>query len=235
MNLTLGILAIGSLYWDANPNREAWRHSRLERTAEFEVNVPIRYGRKSETRGNTYTTVYSRSCELGHAKAIRCRNVVSSIDDLIVEAEQLWAAERSAHQSNHRISATWGAVALLTRPGSTIPQHLLDSWADRVEHEQGYGALRYTTDDGPSISDHGLIQIAWPSLTEECAPLPLDLLLATATNPTLEGDPPAFPTAETIADAWNRDTIGNVEYFWSNRRNGIVTFQDDAIAERLRS
>jgi hypothetical protein len=234
MALKLGILAIGSLYWEDNPNRQAWRNSRLDRTAEFEVNVPIRYGRKSETRGDTYTMVYSRSCQFGRAKAIRCTNLVTCIDDLITEAEQLWAAERSAHESNQRISASWGAVGLLTRPGVPIPQHLLDGWADRVRRDQGYGALRFTREDGPPVSPSGLLQIAWPGLIEGCAPLPLDMLLGTATNPTLAGDPPTFPTPETIAHAWNRDTRGNVDYFRSNRRNGIVTFQDDAIMEHLR-
>src|SRR5882672_9080428 len=110
MTLTLGILAIGSLYWDDNANRQAWRNSRLDGTAEFQVNAPIRYGRKSETRGDTYTMVFSRSCPLGHAKVIRCRNLVASTDDLIAEAEHLWAAERSARQSNQHISTSWGAV-----------------------------------------------------------------------------------------------------------------------------
>src|SRR5229473_3279974 len=146
MTSTLGVLAVGSLYWDGNPSRNAWRDARLERSAEFQVNVPIRYGRKSESRGDTYTMVYSRSCALGQAKAIRCRNVLSSIDDLVFEAEQLWTAERSALRSNGRVSANWGAVALLARPGAAIPQHLLDRWADRVRLEQDYGVLQYTND-----------------------------------------------------------------------------------------
>jgi hypothetical protein len=116
--------------------------------------VPIRYGRKSESRGNTYTMVYSTSWALGQAKAIRCRNVLSSIEDLILEAEQLWVAERSALTSNGRISATWGAVALLARPGAAIPKHLLDGWANRVRCEQGYGLLQYKTFQDHAIAEH---------------------------------------------------------------------------------
>jgi hypothetical protein len=233
MSATLGILAIGSLYWDDNPNREAWRISRLDRTAEFTINVPIRYGRKSETRGNTYTMVYSRSCQLGQAKACRCSNDVASSGDLIAEAEQLWAAERSAPQTNGRISANWGAVAVLTHPHSVIPQELLDGWAHRVGLEPDYGFFRYTACDGPPISDRGFLQIAWPTLAQASTDLPLDLLLATVTNPTLQGNPAAFPSAETIADAWKGDIARNVEYFWSNRKNGILTFEDQAIKEHL--
>jgi hypothetical protein len=233
MALTLGILVVGSLYWDDQPNRQAWRRARLEANADFHVNVPIRYGRKAETRGDTYTMVFSRSCPVGQAKVIQCKNLVESADDLVAEAERLWAAERSAPESNHHISASWGAVALLIHPGVLVPRPLLDTWAQRVSREHGYGTLRHTREDGPPVSEAGLLQIAWPSLVEGCVPLSLDLLLATATDPTLEGDPPSFPSPETIAAAWNADALGNVRYFFSNQRNGIATFQDKAILAHL--
>lgn len=233
MSFTLGILAIGSLYWDNNPNRETWRNSRLNQSEEFHVSAPIRYGRKSETRGNTYTMVFSRSCPPGQAKVVRCQNTVTTVDNLIVEAEYLWAAERSAARPNHRISASWGAVGLLIRPGTIIPEPILNGWAQRVSQEQGYGVLSYAREDGPPISTTGLLQLAWPTLVRGSESLGLDLLLATATDPTLLGDPPKFPAPENIAAAWNSDPAGNVRYFLTNRENGIITFQDQAILSYL--
>lgn len=229
MYFTVGILAIGSLYWDNDPNRERWRESRLNRSEEFHVNAPIRYGRKSETRGDTYTMVFSGSCPLGQAKVVSCRNRVTTVDSLIVEAEYLWAAERSAERPNHRISAPWGAVGLLTRPGAVIPQPILDGWAQRVSQEHRYAVLSYAREDGPPISSAGLLQIVWPTLLRGSESLRLDLLLATATDPTLQGEPPQFPTPESIAAAWNSDPAGNVRYFLTNRENGITTFQDEGI------
>lgn len=48
MSLTIGILAIGSLYWDKGV-REGWRNSRLRMDHERTVMVPIRYGRLSKS------------------------------------------------------------------------------------------------------------------------------------------------------------------------------------------
>jgi hypothetical protein len=64
--------------------------------------------------------------------------------------------------------------------------------------------------------------------------VPLDFLLATATHPTLAGTPSAYPSIETIANAWNTDRNNEVKYFWKNRDSGICTFQDEAISKRLR-
>lgn len=65
----------------------------------------------------------------------------------------------------------------------------------------------------------------------EGGPAPLDLLLATSNDPE-----PTYPTVQEIANAWNRepDSERRAEYFRQNRKNGIHTFQDHAIEERLR-
>jgi hypothetical protein len=61
----------------------------------------------------------------------------------------------------------------------------------------------------------------------------VDLLLATANDPGITASVPSYPTAKAIAEAWNR-AGRHVEYFWKNTDNGIRTFQDDEIRERLR-
>jgi len=64
-------------------------------TSAQSVTAPIRYGRRSEMRGKTYTMVFSNAIGDGRAIAVRCAHPVSSIDDLISEAEHLWAAEQN--------------------------------------------------------------------------------------------------------------------------------------------
>jgi len=86
--------------------------------------------------------------------------------------------------------------------------------------------------EGPLIIG-GVLQIEWPTLIETDEPAPLDLLLATATHPTLVGDPPQYPDPGTIAKAWRDDTSGHASYFRNNRRDGIHTFEDDAISGLL--
>lgn len=93
MELSVGVPMVGSLYWD-NSTRQVWRESRLVSDKGCIVSAPIRYGRLSEKRGSTYTMVFSGGCEPGTARVVRCRKGISSVEDLIAEAEHLWTAER---------------------------------------------------------------------------------------------------------------------------------------------
>jgi hypothetical protein len=227
-----GILIVGSLLWDER--REGWRRSRLDMESAESVTAPIRYGRQSETRGNTYTMVFSRGCDTGKATVVRCRNAASSPDDVISEAEHLWAAEQNAAVSR-KVSANWGCVTLLCNPKRNIPQTFLTGWANRVAQIQNYGNMAQPIGEGRLVSDGGLLQIAWPRRVADGSAVPLDFLLATATRPTLTGGPLAYPAVEMIANAWNADAGNHVEYFWKNIDNGICTFQDDEIRALLRA
>jgi len=175
---------------------------------------------------------FLRQCEAGQAKVVRCRSEVSTQNDLFIEAEHLWAAERKG-DLNGLISANWGCVALLNHPDRHVPQELLDTWAMRVARERHYGNILQAPGEGPLVSERGLLQIPWPTLIDGNDAVPLDLLIATANQPTLEGEPKSYPTPEMIANAWRMDRNNNVSYFWNNIRFGIRTFEDDAIRERL--
>src|ERR1041384_5385934 len=118
MDLSIGVLIIGSLRWDKD--REKWRNARLNCAGESLVAAPIRDGRRSEGRGNTYMMVFSKGCNPGVADAVPCVNPVRSGQDLVAEADQLWAAEQNAPEPNGRISASWGCVVLLCNPTSDI-------------------------------------------------------------------------------------------------------------------
>ena len=74
--LSLGVLIIGSLYWD-NANREQWRQERLDPNHKLCVHAPIRYGRQSANRGNSYTMVFSTG--LREADFYFCENRKSGI------------------------------------------------------------------------------------------------------------------------------------------------------------
>jgi hypothetical protein len=129
MPLNAGVLIIGSLLWDES--RQTWRDACLDMTTIKTVTAPVRYGRLSSSRGNTYTMVFSRLCETGHAKVIRCRRGISTAADLIAEAEALWKAEQS-DAAPGRIAAGWGCVALLCNRERELPKNLLEAWAARV-------------------------------------------------------------------------------------------------------
>ena len=166
--------------------------------------------------------------QLGQAIIVACQREVSSPADLIAEAEWLWSAEDNKVPSRPTLSPTksisaeteWGCVALLRNPQSNVPQELLDGWTKRVLKEQHYNA-----NDRRRVDGRGMLLIDWPQLTE--GGLAPDLLLATSNDPD-----PTYPTVQEIADAWNRDP-DSAEYFHENRKNGIYTFQDEAIKEGL--
>ena len=119
----VGILIIGSLIWDQRRSHRAeWRRERLS-TDQVAVRVPIRYGRRSNDRKNTYTMVFSNELcpdRLGSALAVRCRRRIRSIDDLVKEAEALCVAEQTNARVTGRISASWGAVGLLCNPKTRL-------------------------------------------------------------------------------------------------------------------
>jgi hypothetical protein len=164
VTLNVGVLIIGSLLWDSKKERRAWRKDRLSMESSRAVTVPIRYGRRSTSRGNTYTMVLSRSCYqavcgTGHAKVVSCSRGVSSPQDLFSEAECLWRAEKPDADSG-RISATWGCVALLCNPKRRIPDDLLKAWATRVAQKpdkEDYQRLIKALDEGGLISEGGCL------------------------------------------------------------------------------
>ena len=88
----VGILIVGSLLWDTKEHRQRWRSARLDVAAGARVRAPIRYGRRSSSRGNTFTMVFSNELDaatekLGFGIAVPCKARVCSAQDLIEEAE----------------------------------------------------------------------------------------------------------------------------------------------------
>ena len=233
MSLKAGVLIIGSLLWDLEKGRPAWRDARLVRASAQAVTAPIRYGRLSESRDDTYTMVFSRHCKDGHAKLIPCSHDVSSLADLVAEAEHLWKAEQPSAKAG-RIATDWGCVALVCNPERKIPDEVIRGWAVRVAREPEYGRVSQTAEEGVLVSGDGLLRIDWPRLVEDGSSAQLDLLLVTANEPTLCGKPLTYPSAETIANAWNAAESSHAEYFWKNAEYGIRTFEDDEIRAQIR-
>ena len=228
--MRIGVLIIGSLYWEQTEHRRNWRDNRLDAAAERRVRVPIRYGRRSRTRGCSFTMVFSPGLSeemYGHAVVVPCKS-----EELVGEAEWLWASERDEARPGDRVSADWGCVALLENPERRMPQDLRDEWAARISREPCYGRMFNTPvgEEAPA-SASGSLMIPWPA-TLSGVPLDFDVLIGTATNPTIiRGH---YAEAQEVADAWN-STAGReyVDYFHNNRESGIRTFQDAEIECRL--
>ena len=231
-DMQIGVLIIGSLYWDDSKRRTAWPRERLDFQRKERVRVPIRYGRRSSTRGDTYTMVLSSHLaekEFGTAIV-----VPFNFEDLFTEAEHLWAAERDAPDgSDGTIATGWGCVGLLEHPRGSLHRDDRERWTKRVQGEPCYGNLPHARDERSAVSKSGYLSIDWPKTGSDSL-LGWDLLLAAATCPTF--DDGEYPSPRDIAQAWQTsEDRSAVKYFWENRKNGIKTFQDDEIEAMLGS
>lgn len=233
MPLTGGVLIIGSLLWDSEKGRPAWRDARLDMASAQTVTAPIRYGRLSgKGRGHTYTMVFSRLAEIGNGKAVRCSRPVAMPGDLLAEAEALWKAEQPTAAAG-RIADYWGCVALLCNPNRQVPENLLKAWTDRIGLEPDYGKVTQTKGEGRLIDENGRLLIAWPTCVDTGEPAQFDFLLVTANDPEISSARPNYPDVATIVGAWNAAASKHAEYFWKNCDSGIRTFQDDEIRALL--
>ena len=235
--LSLGVLIIGSLCWDPARHRKKWRRNRLDQSRCRYVRAPIRYGRRSESRGWSYTMVFSTSLredEYGRAIVVPCSQRARNVADVVDEAVCLWTAETPTGKNlQKRVSAEtgWGCVGLLPNPERPLPDGVRACWKKKISGEPCYGRLKRADNEDAAVDKSGFLTIPWPK-SEDGSGLEVDILLATATDPTIDGGD--YPSAQQVADAWNScDGRDYVDYFCRNRAYGIKTFQDDSIQKRL--
>lgn len=207
-----GILIIGSLIWDNR--REEWRQSRLSIDQRSFVRAPIRYWRRSSSRGGTFTMTFAPDCSMGKAVLVPFREPIVDWNSLVGEANHLWKAERPGALPSE-IGSGWGCVGALFSP-KTQPTELQAGWASHFRKK------RLTPI--PPVDKNGVIDIPWPT----CTPIYIDVILATATK----ADAPC-PSAEAVADAWVTQDEGYEHYFFENVLHGIRTPDDLVIWERF--
>lgn len=209
------VLIVGSLFWDDNPARRHWRAQRLQTARSQLVRAPIRYGRRSGSRRNTYTMTISTDVELGTARLVPCVAAVDGVDDLLVEAQALWAAEQP-NGPEQALGAKWGCCGVM------FQEHLRDL---RESWKQTY---RQTVKHSiPPVSGSGELCIAWP-ISADGGSVAADVVLATATKAEEQ-----YPSPTEIADAWIAQAKGEEKYFFENVRCGIRTCHDVDIWRRI--
>jgi len=238
MCYSLGILVIGSLFWERKEHRTNWRNSRLDMDNKIYVKVPIRYGKISSLRNNTYTMVFSESChderKLGTAIVLPCKNPISNRQDIINEAKALWNAEQKEdRQIKDQISAKWGTVGILKNPLKDYPSEILSDWK-KFYNPREFRQVKFLMCEKRPISNDGILNINWPRLVSDDSPIKFDFILATVTAPTLQKEilHKRYPNPEEIAQEWIR-VQKEVDYFINNWNYGIRTFQDKEILEEL--
>lgn len=127
MGLRVGVVVVGSPYWDNRP-RDKWRQDRLRAGEEnvVAVSLPIRYARRSSPtrrRKGTHTMVLYRpgvGDNFGVAKVLPAKRPVEAFEQLLDEAAALWTAEHENAQVGST-QAFWGSVAIHVNPDRDDP------------------------------------------------------------------------------------------------------------------
>lgn len=215
--MRIGILIVGSLLWDRRCEREAWRRSHLDMDHAVYVRVRNRYGRRSASRGNTFTMTLDTDGSHGQAVVVPCRAIQPSASALFVEAEALWQAEQPDAPPK-TISASWGCVGIRFRD-EPPPTEWSAPWAE------GFRARKVSP--VRPVSNDGFLGIPWPEAVAGCA-IAVDVILATATKAENKR-----PNPDDIADAWIDQNEGHERYFFENVRHGIRTPDDAQIWHRI--
>jgi hypothetical protein len=236
--LRVGILIIGSLLWNLTKlDRGRWQNERLDMAAKQRVKAPIRYGRCSSGGEwqDQYTMTLSRSADPGIAYAVPCKNVVSTVADLEAEVRALAVAEGLVDYYGASRWKTFGAIGVGFRDATgDLVQRLEEQWGQSFGFRCNLQTTLWETfnqlEEAPPLSHDGLLTIGWPTGADSGEPIPFELLLAAATEPTPVGR--RYASANEIAESLvNR--AGAAEYFRQNVLNGIRTPDDPAIWSAL--
>lgn len=228
-----GAVIVGSLLWDSNENRRIWREEDLDLEKRFQVYLPIRYGRFSRSRKNTYTMVFSNKCYsknygLGKGWIIPIVAEVNSFRDLKNEARKMGEVEGFLDG----LASDWGSVALQFNPYKKIEGALGKKWSNFMSNGLSDHQLLNTKlkTEKSAIDSNGFLTMRWPQEVSPSGKVDdLDFIIATVTKPTLYDG--RYPTVYRIAGSMNK--TGYFDYFLSNMKNGIVTFQDERILNRV--
>ncbi|MBI2966195.1 MAG: hypothetical protein HYY40_00055 [Bacteroidetes bacterium] len=238
MKLKGGVIVIGSLIWEDHLKekdndfiRRDWRVQNLFSNPKL-TPVPIRYGRKSSSRSDTYTMVFSKSNEnaLGQGLILEFRESINSFEDLERQAIALAIAEGIYTTANTRISSMWGSVGLLINPALkkinfSKFEFLKEKWTDIYQsYYKIFFATGYKCDEDvePPINQNGMLTINWQDAMND-----FDLLIATPVIP----DPKRILSPREITDKMINNKYQ--KYFRNNLAHDIKTCQDNQILELL--
>jgi hypothetical protein len=226
------VLLIGSLLWEDKTNslnksqgklRSDWRKE-LDLENKIAVKLPIRYGRKSSSRKNTYTMIFSKSVQTyGTAFIIPYIQDTKYFEDVKFQALRFSEAEGiSSKEHPNRLIASWGAVGIaFNKARIDLNNEIRKNWHKEFE---SFNNLGYKIgNESPSIQENGELNF------ELEFPYNIEYVFATPMQPNVA----QYPTINKIIEAILESDTKYDTYVKENFRNGIRVENDNEIIRRL--
>lgn len=245
MQLQGAVIMIGSLFWEDENNcidqkssrdlaeqRRNWRANRLNMASAKLIDLPIRYGRKSETRYCTYTMAFANSAEnKGKGYVVPYREKISveeNFNQLYYQAIELAYIEGISKSVENTLVKKWGSVALKLNPkflneSQEVANSLLNYWRQYYS-ELKIELYRIDENENYSITEDGLLNFEFEESLED-----IDYFLATPVSPNVK----KYPDGKEIANAMNTTREEYYDYFVENYNKGIITDDDEIIRNNL--
>jgi hypothetical protein len=173
---------------------------------------------------------YSKKYGLGTGWVVPISTEIYSIDELKDQARKMGEVEGIPNG----FSASWGVVAIKFNPYKNTIKPFKQEWCNfissKLERHQILNAKLKT--EKAAVNSKGFLTIKWPRLInqeDQSKIKDIDFLLATATVPTINKN--RYPTSYRIAKSMKESNY--YDYFNQNRKNGINTFQDQRILDKI--
>ncbi len=227
------VILIGSLLWENSSNsiekekgkmRMEWREN-LDISRKSLIEVPIRYGRKSRTRRDTYTMVFSNSIQYpGKAYLVPFKNEAKNFEEVKLQAIGIAKAEGISTKKNpDRLISSWGTIGIafnIKNEEKLI--EIRSKWHNefRLFDNSKYGV----NGEIPTIQKNGELNFQFK------IPKDIDYVFATTVTPELK----QYPDIEEIVNAVNNSNPRYDTYIIENFNHGIRVFGDEEILFKIR-
>ncbi|NPD45717.1 hypothetical protein [Lentimicrobium sp. S6] len=233
-NMKGAVILIGSLLWENEKNalitsqgklRAKWRNN-LDLENKIEIKVPIRYGRLSGSKKNTYTMVFSNSeTNLGSAFLIPFKEEAFNFAQIKKQALELSEAEGiSTNKHLDRLYSTWGVIAIsFNDKKKEALETIRQKWHNEFkEFSNSDYKLKKET---PTVTKDGELNF------NINLPDNIDYVFATNTTPSL----PDYPSVKKIVEAINNSKPHYDTYVMENFNHGIRVNNDIEIINLINS
>lgn len=252
-----GVIIIGSLFWENGRNclknqtsinlgklRTEWRNKYLRISKKKQIKLPIRYGKTSNTRKNTYTIVWSRerlgSNSSGLVIPFKDKidfNKKGVLETQVIEMAKAEGIYKLTGNYSHRLATDWAVMSIWIKDTAHRPNILAEWQAIVNTNSFAFHLIRNNPYRVRSYADYSWNNNILLNQNFELIDVDINtdlhfLLLAyTKADYVNQNNQEDYPNPKTIADNFKRNRYKT--YFNRNHNNKIITADNEEILKEL--